>query len=217
MKTRLLFLLLIAFIGLLVMAVLAFPQIVLAVVLPFATAAWLLLRFFVLSIDQEVWWWGLISLAMIVMLGRLVLRSRTHTQLSFDPFSGSHLSRDRADYWRSAILLNVHSAGEWDTFRRDLMWLFTSMHSSKRQRNENYKIREAILKHEIPIPESIYAFFFSPRPPAPEGYFLKHPIASLQYFIRSRRRAGGRKSDYFLSIDEVLSYLETSLEMKSNE
>jgi hypothetical protein len=214
---RLLYLVLIAFAGLLLIFGLSFPRAVQAVILPVATAAWLLLRFFVLSVDQEVYWWGLISLVVIVILGRLALGAKTQGKPSMDQYTASALSRDRADYWRSSILLNAHSAGERDLFRRDLMWLFTSMHASRREGNENYKIREAIQKREIPVPEYVHSFFFPMLPGAPERPYWRHPISWLKHIFRPRRRPGRKKSQYFDSIDEVLSYLETSLEMNDDE
>jgi hypothetical protein len=218
MKARPLHLALVSCLGLALVFALAFPRAVEALVLAFATAVWLMLRLFVLSIDQEVYWWGLISLAVIFILGILALRFRAQGQSMTDQAHGSEQRRDRADYWRSSILLNVHSAGEWDTFRRELMWLFTSMHSSRRKGKENYKIREAIQSREIPVPETVYSFFFPALPAPPEPPYWRHPIAWLKYGLgRLHRRPGGKKSRYFGSIDGVLSYLESSLEIKHDE
>ena len=71
--------------GAVLLASLAFPQILLEnVILPTAMLLWLLLRIFVLSIDQQVYWWGAISLAAAAALV-LLLRESPGAPFSIRP------------------------------------------------------------------------------------------------------------------------------------
>jgi len=206
--------------GALLLAGLAFPQFILqSLILPAATVLWLVLRIFVLSFDQQVFWWGVIASAVLTVLAVLLRGS----QGSFSSPFFTILPWDPARRWRGAVLSGIRSQPDKDSFRRDLAWLLTWLHASQRPGCANYEIREAFLQRRIPLPESIYVFLFSStRPPDPVPPLFAHPGACLRLTFesvartlrrRARRRSGRESSDYLHSIDEVLAYMETSLEM----
>jgi hypothetical protein len=128
---------------------------------------------------------------------------------------------DPARRWRDSLLLNVRSEPEKDTFRRELAWMLTSLYASSRPGFAKYQIREAFRQGRIPLPSSIHAFLFSSiKLPDPVPPFLSHPVVRLRTTIgslgralqrRARHRSGQETADYFHSIDEVLSFMETSL------
>jgi hypothetical protein len=221
MKKRLRYLLLASFIGLLLVLTLLFPQFVLdGILLPAATALWILLRIFILSIHQHAFWWGVIFLLAIVTFRGLYRRSAVDSRApDLDPVP----ARDRVTAWRDSLLLNLRAAVDEDSFRRDLMWLFTLLFFSPHQGKAKYQIREEILEHRIPVPESIYRYlFYSPRP-APKRSFVKHPVERLELMSESfaravrkwvRRRTGREIAECLRAIDDVLTFMEKSLEMR---
>jgi hypothetical protein len=224
MKKRLRYLLLLLSIGLLLLAGLAFRQFVLAfVLLPAATAVWLLLRMFVLSMHQQVIWWGAIAAAVVAAFGGLLARPpavRTGQAGDTSP------ARDRVTTWRDSIQLHLHTVTGRDTFRQQLMWLFTSLYLSRGQGKAKYQVRDDILAHRIPISESIYSYlFFSPQP-APKRSFLTHPVQRMRMeresFTRRvqewvRRRTGRAVADRLRALDVILSVKEKSLEMRQDD
>jgi hypothetical protein len=221
MKNRLRRLLVFLFIALLLLVGLIFRQFVLAaLLLPAATAVWLLLRIFVLSIHQQIFWWGAIVVAAVAAFGGLFARSAVISRI---PAPDSNTVRDRPSTWRDSILLHLLAEVDTDTFRRDLMWVFTSLYLSRGQGKAKYQIRDEILEHRIPIPESIYAFlFFSPRP-SPRRSFVTHPVERLRTMSESftravqewvARRTGRETTDRVRAIDAILTFMETSLEMR---
>jgi hypothetical protein len=221
MKKRLRYLLFALFIGLLLLLVLFFPGIVLAgILLPAATALWIVLRIFVLSVHQQVFWWGVIALSVIAAFRGVFRTSALDHRVMV---SVSNPARDRTGIWRDSILLNVRADADKDSFRRDLMWLFTTLYSSRHEGEAKYQVREAILDHRITIPESVFDFLFYAPPPSPHRSFVRHPVEYLRVKIESsmrgfqkwvRRRTGSDTSDYVRGIDEVLTFMETSLEMR---
>jgi hypothetical protein len=181
--------------GLLLLLGLVFRQFVLeSILLPAATVVWLFLRIFVLSIDQEVFWWALIALSVIVIFRPLFRGSTAPLLPCFIPSA----AQDRAGPWRRLILGNTHVAAHEDTLRRELVWQLTALYSSQRPGEAKFQIREAFLDGRIPLPESIFTFLF-PSPPPPASFFR-------------RKRARRDASDYMRSVDEVLSFMETSME-----
>ena len=205
--------------GILLLACIAWPRLVLqTVVLPAATVLWLVLRLFVLSIDQQVYWWGTVALAVLVTIGFL-LRTTPSAAPSLPSVAGS--SGDPAQRWRDCLRLNVHAPPARDTFRRDLAWMLTSLYASRRPGFAKYQVREALLQRQIPLPEPVYRFLFAHTlPPEPRPPFLRSPGAWVRMTVRSAARAAGAParrrrgpSEYRQAVAAVLDFMETELEM----
>lgn len=219
---RILFIVLLA--GFLLFLGLVFQRFLLAnLVLPAALVVWLLLRITVLSIGQEVYWWALIFLIVLLAIFRLIWASGVSEP---HQVSQSNATLDRVQHWQDSIRSNVHRTGDDFTFRRDLSWLLTSLYASRQQGFANYQIREALLKHEIPLPERVYSFLFTNEPATPRQTFFKHPIGASIQLVNAmrmaprrwiRRWSGREKAEYYNAIDELLALMETSLEMKSDD
>ena len=205
--------------GAALLAGLAWPAAIMQnVVVPVATVLWLLLRLFVLSIDQQVYWWCAITAAAVVLVVLLVWR----------PWIGEYtvptvpaLPGDPARRWRNSLLLNWRSEPRQDTFRRDLAWMLTALYASERPGFARYQVREALRDRRIPLPEPVYEFLFAAvQPPDPWPPLLRHPRAWLlmakeaaAVSLRGVTGKARRESDYFESIAAVLAFMETSLEM----
>src|SRR5208337_4822937 len=208
-KNRLRYLLLFLFIGILLLMGLAFPQFALeAILLPAATAVWLLLRIFVLSIHQQIFWWGAIVAAAVAVFGGLSPRPAA---LSRIPIPDSSAVRDRVTTWRDSILLHLLAEVDEDTFRRDLMWVLTSLYSPRGQGKAKYQIRDEILAGQIPIADSILGFLFPSSRPAHARSFMTHPVERLRAMSESfkravrewaRKRTGRETADRLAAIDE---------------
>jgi hypothetical protein len=208
--------------GVLILLGLVFPQALLnRIILPAATVLWLLLRMFVLSIHQELIWWSMIILAALAVVVALLRGPRGSASLS--RLILSRAPYDPVERWKDSLLMNLGSEPYKDTFRRDLTWMLTELHASARPGNASYQVREAFQQGSIPLPPPIYEFLFSStKPPQALPPLLSHPVERLRIKMRSRRKAlqrwarrrrGLATADYFNSIDEVLSFMETSLEM----
>jgi hypothetical protein len=197
-----------------------------AVIQPAATAVWLFLRLFVLSIGQAVYWWGAICLALIAALFHL---ARGWTLGDSRPPLFAYATRDQVSHWRTSILrgeIAAAAADGDDAMRRDLMWLFTGMHASQMPGSVKFKIREALQKRLIPLPETIYSFLYAQRRPEPRPSFIGHPVLSVRRSLRSARdslvawfnnKTGRARTHYLASIEEVVAFMETFLETKHDD
>ena len=192
---------------------------------PAATAVWLFLRLFVLSIGQEVYWWGAVCLALAVMIFRLA-RSRAPRYPSITAVTCT--PRNQAALWHSQLRrgLEAASAGGGDGFRRDLMWLFTEMYASQGHGALNYKIRDELLDRRIPLPEGIHSFLYAEKPAQPKPSLFRHPVLSVRWSLRAasealrawiRRKTGRARSEYIASVEEVVKFMEDSLEMTHDD
>jgi hypothetical protein len=222
MKTKARALLLFAAAGTLLLLGLVFWRFTLeGIIVPSATVAWLLLRLFVLSIDQRVLWGGLIAAAVIVMLRalfRLSGRELPHPPASFVPVL------DRVSPRRDAIQRHTGAAGRDDMVREELSWLLADLYSPRRVGEAKFQVRDALREHRIALPPSVHAFLFPP-PAEAKIPFLKHPVARtrqraaamLSSFRTSiRARTGREASEYASSIDGVLSFMEQEMKNETS-
>jgi hypothetical protein len=194
------------------------PFLVDYILLPVAMVVWLWLRIFVLSIDQQVYWWLLIALIAVLAIPRLFQRPVTFREDS-QPDSNPTLKHVRN--WRTTILFSRSDRGERPAFRRDLVELLTTMYSTRREESTHFETEIALRERQIPLPEPIRLFLF-PDPLAPPAHFFEHPIQFLQETWRSvrqvperwiRRWSGREEVEYYQAIDQVLTLMETTLEI----
>jgi hypothetical protein len=221
------YLLLIPLAGLLLLLGLIFRQAVMTnVIEPLATVAWLLLRILVLSIDQEVYWWGLIF---VVVLGAMLLPLRGPKTEEIPTLMDANPSMERVSYWRSSILANLRTTLDRSTIQRELIWLLSSHFASRQPgavKVSNYEIREALKQKRIALPEDLYGFLFANEDIEEPPGFFKDPLGSLRRRAHSIRMApqkwtrhwsGQDTAEYYQRIGEALALIETSLEMTHDD
>jgi hypothetical protein len=210
--------------GFFLLLVLIFQQIIIAnVVLPVATLIWVLLRIFVFSIDQHVYWWLLIGVLLLVPLIRELRKTRPYDDPDLSTTSNPWL--ERVDSWRGSILADEREAAPRSRVRRDLAWLLAGLYATGRQQSADAEIKAALQTGKTDVPDALRAFLWPterpPRPPFlkdPAGFVL-HVMGSLRAAaVRLVRRLTGREAaEYYQAIELALAHLETSLEMRNDD
>jgi hypothetical protein len=179
---------------------------------PIALTAWLFLRIFVLSIDQR-FYWGAIIFVISVFLLRLLFDDPTA-----DPprnFLDANDTLRTIEYWRSRFTLVNLRADDVIALKRELMHLVASLYASKQRSSPNFTFYEALQSGEIPLPDHIHTFLF-PDEPEKSTRSLKKLMRSVRETPRKwiRRWTGQEIKEYYQMIDEVISFMEASLEIK---
>lgn len=205
-----------SFIALLLLAgILFWPFTYNEIIKPIALVAWVLLRIYVLSIDQHIYWTVIILLA-LVFLYRLLSPG-----LAIPPSEEMLESNETINtlgYWRTRFNLNDATPTDEKALRRELTHLLASHYASKSHMETSFGIFDALQRGEIPLPEHIRDFLFPEKAPV-----AGHPIKRLLQSIRNaplkwiRRWTGEERAKQYRMIDEVLRYLETSLEIKNEQ
>ena len=197
------------------LGMLFWPFIVNNIIRPIALAVWLLLRILVLSIHQKYIWYLVIFAAFIVLF-------RFLPQEQSDIPSYASLERyttiTNIEYWRSLFIYNRQNVRDEETLRRELTHLLTSLHAWHQGTSNSFSIHDAFQKGEIPLPGNIHAFLFSQELPASGGLlnrFFQSIRKTPQKWIR--QWTGQEKAEHFQMIDEVLNFMETSLEITNDE
>jgi hypothetical protein len=182
---------------------------------PTALVVWLLLRILILSVDQE-YFWSIMILVAVIFLFRFPPRQQPNPQPVDFPETNAAIKR--IGYWHTLFTYNGRNVQEDKTLRRELIYLLTSYYASKQRIANNFGIYEALQQGEIPLPENIHTYLFPQEAPESGGLIKKF----LQSFRTTPRKwiyqwSGQAKAEQERMIDEVLNFLETSLEIKNDD
>ena len=197
---------------LLLAGLLFWPFIFSNILQPVALVVWLLLRILVLSIDQKYFWYALVFVAAF-----FIFRVLSHGRETAQPevYIQSNATLDNIEYWRVRFAGDSHNVWDEKTLKRDLLHLLTSCYASNQNTLHNFDIYQALEQGELPLPEHIHDFLFSQEPPKPDhsiGRFFRSIRDTPRKWIH--RWTGQEKAEQDQRIAEVLSFMETSLEIK---
>jgi hypothetical protein len=191
------------------------PFIVNNIIRPIAVVVWLLLRVLVLSIHQKYIWYVVIFAAFIVLF-RFLPQEQSDLQSYASPERNTTITN--IESWRSRFIYDGQNVLEEETLKRELTHLLTSLHAGHQRTSNDFSIHDALQKGEIPLPGNIHTFLFSQELPASGG-----PLKRFSQSIREtsqtwiRRWTGREKAEHFQRIDEVLNFMETSLEITNDD
>lgn len=199
----------------LLVGLLFWPFILNKIIGPISLMTWLLLRIFVLSIDQ-IYYWGAIIFVVIIFLFRLLPLDQTINQTESSPDSNATIKT--IEHWRSVFTLINPDVHDERTLKRELSHLLLSLYASKQRTSTDFRLYDALQRGEIPMPEHIRAFLF-PSEPKESKWSLRKTIQSVwnvpQKWIR--RWTGQEIAEHYRMIDEVLCFIEKSMEMKNDD
>ena len=197
------------------LGMLFWPFIVNNIIQPTALVVWLLLRILVLSIHQKYFWYALIFVA-VILLFRFLPREQPDIQSDAHPETNTAIIN--IGYWRNLFIFYGQNVRDEKTLKRELTHLVTSLYASKQRTSTHWGVHEALQQGQIPLPENIRTILFPQEPPVSGGP-LKTFFQSVRETPRRwiRQWTGQEKADHYRMIDEVLNFLETSLELNHDD
>jgi hypothetical protein len=196
------------------LGLLFWPFVLATILQPIAMVLWLLVRILVLSIHQKYFWYALIFAAVLVLLRLLRQTQSEHpAQASFE----TNTTLTNISYWRALFVYNGPDVQEDTSLKRQLTGLLTSLYAWKQGTPNDYRIQDALQQGAIPLPETVQAFLFPqvPEPGRPLKKFLQAIRKTPRRWIR--QWTGQAKAEHDLRIEEVLGFLETSLEINDDD
>ena len=202
------------FASILLVGLLFWPFILQNIITPLALVAWLFLRLFVLSIDQHFYWGAIIFIALIFLYFLLLQDPTPHPA---DDFPDTNETSENIRYWRSLFTLTGLNAHDENRLRQELIRLVASLYASKQRTTPNFIFYEALQRGEISLPEHIHAFLF-PEKPKTRDFSPKELLQFIREAPRKRWRRwkGLETAEYYRMIAEIISFMETSLEMEND-
>jgi hypothetical protein len=199
----------------LLVGMLFWPFILNTIINPISLVIWLLLRIFVLSLDQQ-FYWGLIIFSALVFIFRLLPSGQPANSPEDSENTNAALQSIAA--WNS-IFISIGSTN-WreKTLKRELVHLLLSLYANKKHTSADFELYEDLKNGKLPIPEHIHNFLFPEKPPKP-GSSLRKWFHAVRNIFRDRinRWSGKETAQHYRMIDEILEFMETSLEMKNDD
>lgn len=194
--------------------VLFWPFLLNNILKPAALVVWFLLRILVLGIDQKYFWYAIILVAFIFLF-RLLPGGQSDTQS--DSYLGTNSTVINIGYWRGLFIYNGQDIRDEKTLQRELMHLLAFHYASTQNASNNFGIYDALQQGKIPLPETIHTFLFPQESPG-KGRPIKKFFHTIRETPRKwiRRWTGQEKTEHYQMIDEVLRFMETSLEIKND-
>jgi hypothetical protein len=196
------------------------PFILNEIIRPTSVAVWVLLRIFVLSVDQEYYWVAIVSIAAIFLYLRLLPPSRP--TIESEEFQHLNETMRTLDYWRSLFNLIEQRVQDDEMLKKELARLLLSLYATKQHTLADFRLYDALQQGKIPLPEQMHVFLF-PEEPQPVGRSFITNIRRLVQSIRNtprkwiRRWTGQETAESYRMIEEILCFMETSLEMKNDD
>jgi hypothetical protein len=137
--------------------------------------------------------------------------SRTDTSLE------PNTTLNTIGYWRGLFIYDGQSIEDETSLIRELRYLLTTLYASKQGTLNNFGIQDALQQGRIPLPENIHAFLFHQEPQVTGGP-LKKFAHSIRRTLRKwiRQWTGKEKTEHTQMIEEVLRFMETSLEINND-
>ena len=178
-------------------------------VTPVALVVWLFRRI-VLSVDQRIYWIGLIFSAALIGILRLVGRP---APLEREAAPRSNATLETVSYWRTSILITRDEIDEYNLLRRELGKLLTAVVASRRPDIPQWEILTQLRSGQIPLPEDLRAFLF-PEEDSGAGRSFRQRLQTLLQAPRkwARRWRGSDRAGYYQSIEDVIRLMESELE-----
>jgi hypothetical protein len=173
------------------------------IIQPAVEAVWLFLRIFILSVDQEYYWY-LLSIAGFMWL----IYRFTHRATPVIPAENilRNETLSNLNSWQKALILSKHDGSERSVARRKIFKLLISHYEARQQNSTQLEIRQALEQRQLPLPDSVYIFLFPPEPQAPRRPSLH---AVYQVFLLWYHQITGQEDvEFNQMIDELIDFME---------
>jgi hypothetical protein len=173
------------------------------IVQPAAEAVWLFLRIFILSVDQELYWYLLSIAGAIWVIYRLTRRDTpvipAENNLRKEALSNLNI-------WQNALVSSKHDGSGRSIAKRKILQLLISYYEAGQQNSTQLEIRQALEQRQLPMPDSVYTFLFPPEPLAPRRPSLH---AVYQVFWRWYHQVTGQEDIQFgRMVDELIEFIK---------
>lgn len=167
------------------------------------------------TFDQGVIWALLLFCAVIFLLLRL---GRETASYDSTPPASSNTTLENVKYWRTSILVTHDEITELNVLKRYLGKMLAAVYAAKEPGSTNVEKYNALKQRSIPLPEPVYAFLFPAAPEAGRRSLWK-VLAAIRDLPKkwSRRWSGRDIEEYYASIEEVLAYIESTVEIKNDD
>lgn len=179
------------------------------IVLPVAQAVWLFLRMFILSVNQEFYWWLLEFCVAIWALYKLSLGEEPVRGEVYIPYNEA---LNNQKLWKELLAFSKGDAVQRDILKQRLILLLASHYNTSRRDSTLLEVRQALETRQLPLPDPLYAFLFIPEPEKPRNLSMRSLLRTFRQKVR--RMSGREAADFNGMVYELIEFIENSSEKK---
>jgi hypothetical protein len=181
---------------------------------PLALVLWLFWRI-LQSVDQKIYWIFLVLLSLFFVFLRLTREPAVVERATPDDLNDT---LENVRFWRTSILISNDEFVGRNVLKRDLAHRLSLIYAAQQPGMTQLGIYNDLKQRQIALPENVYAFLFPEEHPANTHsiqQFIRTPWQKMNQWVR--RWTGREAADYYQSIEEVLSFMESLMEMKNDD
>jgi hypothetical protein len=192
------------------------PFILHEIIAPTSLGVWVLLRIFVLSIDQKYYWAAMILISSFFLCLRLL--PRVPPDIQSEGFRETNATMSSIGYWHILFTETGRKIQDDRILKRELADLLLSLYATNQRTTADFRLYDALQRGQIPLPEHIHTLLFTEEPQVSKQ-FIRRLLHSIKKAPRQwvRRWTGQERAEHQRAIDELLCFMETSLEIKNDE
>jgi hypothetical protein len=177
---------------------------------PVTLVLWLFWRFLKVF-DQHICWGMLVFGIFFYAIYRLVGRPYGP---EYKPQPSSNAALELMNFWRTMILITRDEIDEPNILRRSLAKMLATQLTTKQAGANYFDVYTDLKEETIPLPAGMHAFLF-PNEHHGNQRSIMHGLNKIRQFPRKwlRHRTGRDVAEYCQSIEQVIEYMETLMEV----
>jgi hypothetical protein len=182
-------------------------------VTPAALVLWVFWRV-LQSVDQKVYWVGLIFAGSLYIFVRLTRETGEAEKISW---AEANATLENVRSWRISILMTRDESDRPNLLTNNLRSVLSAIYAVKQPDVIPYRIYDALNAHQIPVPHRIYNFLFQAKPSGKRS--LRQVLESIRGLpVKWYRHWIGRDVvEYYQKIEEVIDFMESLMENKHDD
>jgi MFS family permease len=170
------------------------------------------------SIDQPIYWFGLIFAAALYAFLRLYRLFQVPDTFEQTQSPDSNATLQQINYWWTSLRLTDFRLDRSDGLERDLAHMLAALYASKQFRAIPHEVYSALEQRQVPLPEPVYTFLF-PAQSSGAKRSIKQLLRDWRDIPRKRIRrwTGREKAEYYQLLEQTLKFMESVMENEDDD
>jgi hypothetical protein len=165
------------------------------------------------SVDQPIYWFGLIFAAALYAFIRLYRLFQVPDTFEQTQSPDSNAALEQINYWWTSLRLTDFRRDRSRGLQRSLANMLAASYASKQLHVIQYEIYDALEQRQLPLPEPVYTFLF-PDQSTSAKRSIKQRLRNWRDMPgrQIRRWTGREKAEYYQLLEQTLKFMESVME-----
>jgi hypothetical protein len=182
------------------------------IVTPAALTIWIFIRIFILSLDQQFYWWLLILFAILWIFYRLIRQGEPIEPVEY---VSHNEALSNLKNWQDILVYSKKESSQYSLsssiLKQKLTTLLTSYYAARQQGPNDSEIYKALESGQLPLPKALYHFIFLPEPAKANRLSIHSLSQACRHWYR--QLTGKNAAEFDRMIDELIRFIENTPEI----